>query len=214
MGTPDPVDVKETTVLHLQLNKEIVENARVDEPELDFGSSFPSTFPGLSTSTGKLGMFQILKNIRQAAEDERVKGIYLNLQGSVPTGWANLSAIRDALLEFKESGKFIYAYSELYSENSYYLASVADSIFMPQEGILEHNGFGGVPMFYKGLFDKLEIEPKVFKVGTFKSATEQYTEKEMSEASRLQTQAYIDEFWGCVPRCHRRKPRNSSYYPR
>ena len=196
MGNPDPVEVKETTVLHLQLNKEIVENARVDEPEFDFGSTFPTGVPGLTVSSGKIGMYQILKNIGQAAEDERVKGIYLNLQGAVPTGWANLSAIREALVEFKGSGKFIYAYSELYSENSYYLASVADSIFMPQEGIFEHNGFGGVPMFYKGLFDKLELEPRVFKVGTFKSATEQYTETKMSEASRLQTEAYINEFWG------------------
>ncbi len=196
MGNPDPVDVKETTVLHMQLNKQIVENARVDEPEFDFGDSFGGGLPGLEVSSGKMGMYQILQNIEQAAEDERIKGIYLNLQGGVSTGWANLSAIRKALEEFKESGKFIYAYSEIYSEPTYYLASVADSVFMPNEGILEHNGFGGVPMFYKGLFDKLELEPKIFKVGTFKSATEQYTEKKMSEASKLQTQVYIDQFWG------------------
>ncbi|MEM6632059.1 MAG: signal peptide peptidase SppA [Bacteroidota bacterium] len=194
-GSSDPIAVKDNTILHLQLNKSIVENARVDEPDFDFGNSVPMPIPGLAVSSGKMGLYQILMNIRQATEDERIKGMYLNLQTAVPTGWANLTAIREALQEFKDAGKFIYAYSELYTENSYYLASVADSIFMPAEGILEHNGIGGIPEFYSGLFEKVGVKPKVFKVGTFKSATEQYTEKKMSDSSRYQTQVYLDEFW-------------------
>ena len=196
-GQQEQVVVKENTFLHLKLNYPIVENAVPDAVDFDLGKFLPLPVAG---SASKAGMYQIVNSIKHAAENDNITGMYINLSGGVATGWANLSTIRKALIDFKETGKPIYAYSELYSENSYYLASVADSIFMPAEGMMEMNGFSASPMFYKGLFDKLDIRPKVFKVGTFKSAVEPWIRKDMSEESRAQTEQYIKQFWNIFAR--------------
>ena len=187
----DEVVVRPKSVLEIQLTGTIVENAS-PEP-FDFDKLFPSPIPGASTST--IGLYQITQSLELAQKDNNIKGIYLNLQGGVNGGWASLSSIRKALEQFKASGKFIYAYSEIFSEGAYYLASVADSIYMPEIGMMELNGLASSPMFYTGLLKKLEVEPKIFKVGTFKSAVEPYLRENMSDSSRLQTEQFLGDFW-------------------
>lgn len=188
----DTLRIESGTVLHIQLNQEIVEDFSSTPVGIDFSQFLPF---GNNLSTEKIGLFQIIRNLEAAREEKKIAGIYLNVEPFVQTGWANLKSIRDALLQFKQSGKFIYAYSEIYSEKSYYLASVADEIFMPAEGRLEFNGFSSTPIFYTGLFEKAGIQPLIFKVGTFKSATEPYSRKDMSPENRQQTKALLDDFW-------------------
>jgi len=114
---------------------------------------------------------------------------------SIPGGFATVEAIRNELLNFKESGKFIYTYGELYSQTAYYLASVADSILLNPKGLVDMRGFGTELMFFKGALDKLEIEPQVFKVGGFKSAVEPFTLTKMSEENRLQIKEFLNDFY-------------------
>lgn len=190
-GKKEAVVVSPGTVLEIKLNKPIVEN--VEESPFDF--DFEELGGPFGASSSNMGMYQIIQSIKKAKEDENIKGIYLNLQGSVPTGWANRTTIRKALIDFKTSGKFIYAYGEIYGESSYYLSSVADSVFMAPEGILEFNGLASNPIFFTGMLEKLDVEPKIFRVGTFKSAVEPYYRKDMSEASRLQTEKYMGVLW-------------------
>ncbi len=180
------------TVLNIELNDPIVENASTDPLVFDFSDLMPLP---INASTKKMGLYQIVNAIEHAKEHEDIEGIYLNLNYALSTGWASLGAIRKALLDFKSSGKFIYAYAEIYTENTYYLASVADSIFMPPNGMMEFNGLVSNRMFYVGMFKKLEFEPLIFKVGTFKSAVEPYIQEKMSEASRQQTTEYLGDIW-------------------
>ncbi|MEL7342059.1 MAG: signal peptide peptidase SppA, partial [Bacteroidota bacterium] len=149
----------------------------------------------LEVSAGQVGLYQIVRHIEAAAEDENIDGIYLKLSPILQTGWASLSSIREALETFKDSGKFVYAYGEIYTEQTYYLAALADSICMPTQGRMEFNGLASSPMFYKGLFDKIGVQPEVFKVGTFKAATEVYTRTDMSPANKEQTQILLDDIW-------------------
>jgi protease-4 len=186
----EQVSVKANTVMEISLDAPIVENASTEPTELNFEKFLP-----FGASVKKLGLFQIIESIEYSATDKQVDGIYLNLSAAPQTGWANLKSIRSALLDFKNSGKFIYAYSSIYTEQSYYLASVADSIFMAPEGIMEFNGLSSTPTFYLGLFEKLELEPMIFRVGTYKSAVEPFLRKDMSEASRRQTEAYLGDIW-------------------
>ncbi|MEM8898600.1 MAG: signal peptide peptidase SppA [Bacteroidota bacterium] len=183
------VAVNPNSVLELQLTTPIVENAAIDPVNFNFGSFLPGA------SSQKMGLHQINTYIRKAAEDDNVEGIYLHLGTYVPTGWASMRSIRKALLDFKDSGKFIYAYSEVFTENSYYLASVADSVFMPPKGIMEFNGYSSNPVFFKGAIDKLELKPEIFRVGTFKSAVEPFLRKDMSEASKEQTDIFLNDMW-------------------
>lgn len=191
-SSQDDVQVKSGTILKMSLTGTITETDTGNPIELDLGELFG--VPGAG-NTKTIGLFQLLNKIDQARGDKKVKGIYLNLNGVVGTGWANLRSIRDALIEFKSDGKFIYAYSEIYSEKTYYLASVADEIYLPPEGMLEFNGLASTRMFYKGMFDKVNLQPKIFRVGTFKSAVEPYLRKDMSEASKMQTEEYLGDIW-------------------
>lgn len=191
-SSQEVVAVKNNSVLQISLNSPIVENAAVDPLNFDLDKFLP--VPGFGSTT-KLGLFQIIQSIEQAKTDDRINGIYLTPNYANGAGWATLSAIRGALLDFKSSGKFIYSYSEIYGENTYYLASTADGVYMPAIGGMEINGLNGVPMFYKGAFDKLGVNPKIFKVGTFKSAVEPYFRKDMSPESRMQTEEYLGDIW-------------------
>lgn len=188
-GNSDKVAIEENSILQLRLNGSMVENAKSD----DFDFEIP--IAGFDMDNDKLGLYQFVEAIRAAAKDDNIKGIYLNMNGVMNGGWATLKTMRDELLEFKKSKKFIYAYSELYTEKTYYLATTADKIYMPNSGMMELNGFASQPMFYTGLFEKLEISPKIFRVGTFKSAVEPYFLKEMSEPNKLQAQEYLADIW-------------------
>ncbi|MFN0204431.1 MAG: S49 family peptidase, partial [Bacteroidia bacterium] len=143
--TNEAVKIEENSILHLRLNGEIVENAVPD----DFGFEQYIPMAGFDVDS-KIGLYQLVEAIRAAKKDENIKGIYLNTNGAVTGGWATLKTIYDELLEFKKSGKFIYAYAEVYSEKSYYLSTTADKLFMPPSGMLEFNGFAAQPMFYTG----------------------------------------------------------------
>lgn len=135
-------------------------------------------------------MIQILSALERARIDNNVKGIYLDVNFPM-AGYAKLTEIRNALEKFKSSGKFIYAYANSYSEKAYYIASVADEAYLNPSGLLDFNGISVQYMFYKKAFDKLEIEPLVFRVGQYKSAVEPFIRENMSPENRMQTQSFI-----------------------
>ncbi len=187
-GGSSKIKVKDKSVLHMKLTGEVSESAQESEIDLE------KLFPGAS-ATSKIGLYQTIQAIRHAKTDDKIKGIYLDVDMVFSGGWASLKALRDELNDFKKSGKFIVSYAQAYSEKSYYIASVADKIYMTPSGILEFNGLSYTPMFYTGMFEKLELQPKIYRVGTFKSAVEPYFLKEMSEASELQVKAFLNDIW-------------------
>lgn len=191
-NSQEKVVVKANTVLQVNLNGQIVENSSEEPIDFNFDKIMP--FAGVA-GTNKLGLFQIIESIEHAKNDDNIKGIYLKLPVAVNAPWASLKSIRDALVDFKTSGKFVYAYSEIYTENAYYLASTADKVYIPPTGMMEFNGFVASPMFYTGMFEKIDLKPEIFRVGTFKSAVEPYFLKKMSDANRLQTQKYMNDLW-------------------
>ena len=154
-------------------------------------SNFLSGNPYMGTNQG---LDQILKDLEKAKRDDNIKGIFLNLM-NVPSGVATLSEVRDALLDFKESGKFIYAYADAYTHKSYYLASVADSIFMTPEGMFLFTGLSAEGTFYKKAMDKLGIEMQVIKHGSYKGANERFTRENFSDANKEQIEAYVGSIW-------------------
>ena len=182
LSAGDEVYVEDQSVLVLELKGELKEQGAEDV--------FQELVPfGISK---EVGLLPLIRNISEAKEDDRIEGIYLKpqyLQG----GYGQFEELRQALLDFKSSGKFIYAYGEYLSESDYYLASVADEIYLNPQGDIEFNGLSASITFYKGLFEKLGVEPEVFRVGNFKSAVEPYTRKNLSEANKLQLTELITQ---------------------
>ena len=138
-----------------------------------------------------LGLFDIIKDIHTAKTDPNISGIYLDLNLLVGTGFASLEEIRNALIDFKKSNKFIYSYSEILSQKAYYLASVANKIYLNPEGMMQFDGLSTEYTFFKGALDKLEIEPQIFRVGKFKSFVEPFTLTKMSDANKTQVASYL-----------------------
>lgn len=184
-SSEDEVKLKENTVLHLNLDGRVLVE-RTNDQDPDF-SAF-DLFGNMST----VGLVNMKRAIEGAAENENVKGIYLNA-GTFVAGQAGLKELRDALAKFKESGKFIISYGEMYTEGGYYLSSVADEIYLNPSGMMEFNGFSSEIIFLKGAFKKLEIEPVVFRVGEFKSAVEPFLLDKMSDENRLQTETFLND---------------------
>lgn len=180
------VSVKDNTILVLELNGPINERS-VDDP-------FSDLMSGLSGSQTTTGLNQILASIKKAKDDDRIKGIYLE-SGLLSAGYATIEEIRNALIEFRKSGKFVYSFAPIYTQKAYYLASAGDKVFLNPAGMLEFKGISSVRTFYKGTLDKLGIEMQVFKHGEFKSAVEPFLLESMSEPARLQTQTYINSMW-------------------
>ena len=152
-------------------------------------------------TTRQLSLFKVLRAIEAAGADDRIKGIYLRMNGGGGvTGSALLEELREALLEFKQSGKFIVAYNETYSQGQYYLASVADKIYLQPEGGMEWSGLASDVMFYKGLLDKLDLRAEVFRPTAckYKSAVEPFILDKMSAANREQMQALVNSMWGTI----------------
>ncbi len=178
----DKVDVKENSILRITLSENISERT-ADNPFEDFD------FMSLENNSS-VGLKEIISTIAKAKDDQNIKGIYLDVS-SVSGGLTTIEEIRNALLDFKKSNKFIYAYSEIYTQKAYYLASVADSIYLNPAGLLELKGFNAQYMFFKGALDKLEIEPQIIRVGSFKSAVEPYMQTQMSDSNRLQTNVFM-----------------------
>ncbi len=180
------VTLEKNSILHLDLNgRTLVE--RTSEEDLAFGS-FLDPFGGENTA----GLVNLKKAIGEAKTNENVKGIYLNA-GLIGAGQAGLLELREALIDFKTSGKFIVAYDEAYSEGGYFLASVADEIYLNPLGGIDFNGFSSEGIFLKGFFEKVGIKPEVFRVGEFKSAVEPFILDKMSPENRLQTQYFLDD---------------------
>ncbi|MFZ9235148.1 MAG: signal peptide peptidase SppA [Algoriphagus sp.] len=180
------VTLEENSILHLDLNGRILVE-RTSEEDLAFGS-FLDPFGGDNSA----GLVNLKKAIAEAKTNENIKGIYLNA-GLFGAGQAGLLELREALQDFKESGKFIVAYDEAYSEGGYFLASVADEIYLNPLGGIDFNGFSSEGIFLKGFFEKVGIKPEVFRVGEFKSAVEPFILDKMSPENRLQTQYFLDD---------------------
>lgn len=181
--------VKENSVLHLKLDGPISERG-MDNPfeEYDLGPFMPH---------GVLGVRGIVKAIEAAKTDEKIKGIYLDIK-EMQAGFASTQEIRDALLDFKKSGKFIYAYSEIFSQKSYYLATAATKIYLNPQGGMEFKGLTQQLMFFKNMLEKMQVEAQIFRHGKFKSAIEPFMLDKMSEANRLQTETYLNSMWNSM----------------
>jgi len=176
------VTVKENSVLKLNLNSPIREIG-VDNPFNGFGV--------FRSSGDVIGLIDLKEALANAKLDPNIKGVYL--QTEYPqAGWATLEEIRNALIDFKKSKKFVVAYGEVITEKGYYIASVADNIYLNPAGTLEWNGLEAEYTFFKGTLDKLGIKPVIFRVGEFKSAVEPFLREDMSEASKLQTASYLN----------------------
>ena len=175
-------NVKDNSVLYVDLSPSISERA-VEIP-FSFGDYMDES----------LGLDNILTAIKAAAGDAKIKGIYLKSQ-TVSASPASAKAIRDALMEFKKSGKFIYAYSDVYTQNGYYMATVADKVMLNPTGDMNFRGYAFQLMFYKNLIDKMDIDVQIFRHGQFKSAVEPYFLDKMSEANREQMSTLANSLW-------------------
>lgn len=187
MSTPT-TKLEENTIYRIDLKGSLVEQATEENP---FNSIMGELY-GQSTTT--VGLSDLLNNIALAKDNDKVLGIYLK-GGSLAAGPASAKALRDALLDFKKSGKFIIAYSDSYSQTNYYIVSVADRIFFNPVGSLTWDGLNAQKEYYTRLFEKIGVEMQILKVGTFKSAVEPYFRTSMSEADRKQTEQYIGGIW-------------------
>lgn len=183
------VDVKPNTVFHMKLDQPIVDRASKNPfDDFDFLSMRP---------TSRLGLNDILENIKKAKQDDNIKGIFLEI--SMPqAGISTLGEIREALLDFRESGKFILASADNYTQSAYYLASVADHLYLTPTGLVQWTGLRSEVMFYKGALEKLGLEPQILRHGKFKSAVEPFMNEEMSEESREQVMSYLGSIWQVI----------------
>ena len=181
--------VKKNSVMMLDLNVTLVERTQ---------ESLEGIFSALTGDDSNVyGLDDILSSIKKAKENENIKGIYIQAS-SLSSSYASLQAIRNALNDFKESGKFIVAYSDGYTQGLYYLSSVADKVLLNPKGMIEWRGIASAPIFYKDLLQKVGIEMQIFKVGTYKSAVEPFIATEMSPANREQVTEFIGSIWGQV----------------
>lgn len=183
----DVVHVADKSILYITLNEDVTDRAPSDQ--------FGGFKFGSGTFSKGLGLNQIIKSIENAGNDDNIKGIFLETS-SIPAGLTMVEEIRNALLKFKAKNKFIVSYSEGYTQKTYYLASVADKIYLNPEGDLDFKGLVGKVTFFKGMLDKLDIEAQVIRHGKFKSAVEPFMNDKMSDASKEQTQTMIDAIWG------------------
>lgn len=183
MSKKEKQDVKPNSILKLNINTEIKEQ----EVENPLGK-----LTGNATQIN--GLNNILEAIEYAKTDDKIKGIYIPMSYAI-TSYANISEIRNALLDFKTSGKFIIAYGEIADQKNYYLASVADSIYLNPSGLVEFKGLSSQIMFLQGALEKLEIDPKIFYCGKYKSATEPLRRKDMSPENELQTEQFMHDMY-------------------
>lgn len=179
--------LKEGTILRMDLTGTIQERSE-DNPLAEIlGKDELST----------VGLDDMIKAVKVAKTNENIKGIYLDC-GMLGADHATLQELRKALLDFKSSKKFIIAYADTYVQGAYYLASVADKVYMNPKGMLDWHGIASQPIFYKDLLDKVGVKMQVFKVGTFKSAVEPYILTGMSDANREQVTSFVNDIWDGV----------------
>ena len=185
------VTIKESSILKISLEGTIQEQS-IDNP-------FNFSIPGLPMDTRirNQGLDDILSAIKRAKTNDKIKGIYV-ISSILQAGIATAEEIRNALIDFKKSGKFIVAYGEMMDQKEYYILSVADKIIFNPEGMLNLHGLAATPVFYKGTLEKIGVTPEIFRVGTFKSAVEPFICTEMSVANRKQTQELLNGIWGNI----------------
>mgnify|MGYP002531985766 FL=1 len=184
LSQSETAPVADNSVLVLRLTGSLSERANDDVLASLFGDRIP-----------KLGLATMTEAIRQAKESDNVKGIYIEAGAFAPDSYASLAAIRRELEEFRKAGKWIIAYGDSYTQGAYYLASVADKVYLNPQGQVDWHGLGSEPVFVKDLLAKLNVRMQVAKVGTYKSATEMFTGEKMSDADRQQTTAYLTGIW-------------------
>jgi protease-4 len=179
------VVIDDNSVLRLKLTAPVSE-MEVDDPITEL-------FPGAGEQS--VGLIQLKGAIAHAKEDPKIKGIYLDIS-SLIAGISSVGEIRESILDFRQSGKWVVAYSDMYSEGGYYLASAADKVYLNPEGEVEFNGLAIDVTFFKKMFDKLEIKPEIFRVGEFKSAVEPFLRDNMSDPNKLQLNSLINSVYG------------------
>lgn len=180
------MQVRKNSVMMLDLNGTLAERSQENPLDLIMKDDYKT-----------YGLDDILSSIKKAKENEDIKGIYIQAT-SLGAGFASLEEIRNALKDFKESGKFVVAYGDAYTQGLYYLSSVADKVLLNPQGMLEWRGLAATPMFFKDLLEKVGVEMQVFKVGTYKSAVEPFISTEMSAANREQINVYLSSIWGQI----------------
>lgn len=190
-STEKVTQLKPNSVYELDLEGRLVDRSE-DNP---FAAAFADATGQTAETT--IGLDDVLANIEKAKKDDNIVGIYLR-GGSLAGGIASIKEIRNALLDFKKSGKFIVAYADNYSQRMYYLASVADKVLLNPQGMLELKGLSAQTMFLKNTLDKLGIEMQIVKVGTFKSAVEPLVNTKMSDANRLQVTVFMGSIWNTM----------------
>ena len=183
-STQKEVNIEDNSVLKLKFNGTLSERSN-DNPLVPF---FNEDFT-------PQGLDDILISIKKAKESDEIKGIYIECN-YLDASFASLEEIRNALLDFKKSGKFIIAYADNYTQSLYYLSSAADKLILNPQGTVEWKGLASAPIFYKTLLEKLGLEMQIFKVGTYKSAVEPYTNTEMSPANEEQIASFLNSIWG------------------
>ena len=183
--------LKPNSVYELKLEGNLIDRSKDDPLSGVFTQAM-----GKSSET-VIGLDDVLSNIDKAKKDDNIVGIYLN-GGSLSGGIASIKEIRNALIDFKKSGKFIVAYADNYSQRMYYLVSVADKVLLNPQGMLELKGLSAQTMFFKKTLDKLGIEMQIVKVGTFKSAVEPLVNTKMSDANRLQVTVFMNSIWNTI----------------
>ena len=192
MFSKPAVLVPEKAILHIDLAESIV-----DAPTANPMSSFDIMS---MNQVSELTLFDALRAIEAAGHDERIEGIYLNYKSGGEAGFTSLEELREAIKGFKAQGKWVVAYNDSYTQGGYFLASVADKIFIQPEGSFTWSGLAMSTMFYKGLIDKLGVDVSILRptVCKYKSAVEPFFLDKMSEANRLQNQELVDQMWGVV----------------
>ena len=184
LTTSDKPTVEKNSVLVVNLGQPFQEQ-ELESPLANFSSNDELTVPGV---------YDVVRLIQKAGKDDKIKGIYL-MSGMNPNGFATSEEIRNALLAFKKSGKFIIAYSEMMSQRSYHVANVADKIYVNPKGFFDWTGFSSELLFLKGTLEKLDIEPQIFYAGKFKSATEPFRTDKMTAENKLQTSVWLNDLY-------------------
>jgi len=180
-----PMQIKTNTILFVDLNEQIVERS-ADNP-LNY-------LPGTFASAREMGLNDILENIRKAKEDENIAGIYMELS-YIPAGISSVEEIRNAILDFRKSGKFVISFSDIYTQKAYYLASAADKVYVNPAGDIAFTGLSSRVMFFKGAMDKMGIDVEIVRHGDYKSAVEPFMNRTMSEENRKQTMIWVGTIW-------------------
>ena len=178
---------EENSVLVLNLSGQLSERS---------DNNFLSQLQG--TQVNSLGLDNMIEGIKKAKDNDNIKGIYIEAGAFAADSYASMQALRNALLDFKKSRKWIIAYADTYTQGTYYLSSVADKVYLNPQGQIDWHGLASEPVFIKDLLAKFGVKMQVVKVGAYKSATEMFTGDKMSDANREQTSAYLNSIWGNI----------------